>query len=384
MQFESLITRAELTVPKPFFPLNTDHSLVDPSFPGIVNLCQEQHSEEEPLANLNEFATRIDVLFPHQMVSDKTDSVNENSLFDCRSSFDPQRIAHVHPIVRSETSSVPSPSLVSFFRASLTPSLKSYEEKVTTKSSGSSRRRRRAEHIKRPMNAFLVWSKDKRREIAKANPKMHNSEISKALGQMWKNLTQEERTQCDQKSRELRDEHKRLYPDYKYKPRRKPKTPNQQLPTRIGGTYLSFKNPMQMFATESVDCKMMDETQSGCEQSQTDFAWFHNATACDYLVPGYQGGEDNYQNCVPYNYGYIYDQNYNQMFVEDCVGQYPQEMGGQEMLPDQDCYATEIQNRFLPPLSELVTGPESGGEFSASNSMAVCEDEIIVDSVSAF
>ena len=82
-------------------------------------------------------------------------------------------------------------------------------------------------HIKRPMNAFMVWSQLERRKICEHQPDMHNAEISKQLGTRWRQLTDEQKAPYVAEAERLRQMHMQEYPDYKYKPRKKPK--KQQL-----------------------------------------------------------------------------------------------------------------------------------------------------------
>ena len=88
-------------------------------------------------------------------------------------------------------------------------------------------------HIKRPMNAFMVFSHHERKKVIAEDPKIENTNISKELGRRWKNLSDEEREPYIQEADKLRQYHQREYPDYKYKPIKK----------KIRTKFPSEKNP---------------------------------------------------------------------------------------------------------------------------------------------
>ncbi|XP_033156547.1 putative transcription factor SOX-14 isoform X2 [Drosophila mauritiana] len=76
-------------------------------------------------------------------------------------------------------------------------------------------------HIKRPMNAFMVWSQMERRKICERTPDLHNAEISKELGRRWQLLSKDDKQPYISEAEKLRKLHMIEYPNYKYRPQKK-------------------------------------------------------------------------------------------------------------------------------------------------------------------
>ena len=92
-------------------------------------------------------------------------------------------------------------------------------------------------HVKRPMNAFMVWSQIERHKIIEDTPNCNHAEISKLLGKRWRGLSQSERNPFIEEAERLRQLHMAEFPDYKYRPRKRGRNRKSSESKRLSGDY---------------------------------------------------------------------------------------------------------------------------------------------------
>ncbi|KAK8070877.1 slightly ste11-like protein [Apiospora hydei] len=73
----------------------------------------------------------------------------------------------------------------------------------------------------RPVNSFMLYRKHVHGEVTAQNPGVKNSEISKIIGQQWRNLPEEEKAIWRVRQEQAAAQHAILYPNYRYTPKSK-------------------------------------------------------------------------------------------------------------------------------------------------------------------
>ncbi|XP_047738209.1 uncharacterized protein LOC108674309 isoform X2 [Hyalella azteca] len=90
----------------------------------------------------------------------------------------------------------------------------------------SPRKGKVVDHIRRPMNAFMIFSKRHRPLVHHRYPNQDNRTVSKILGEWWYDLKPEEKQKYQSLATEIKEHHYKAHPDWKWcsKDRRKSST----------------------------------------------------------------------------------------------------------------------------------------------------------------
>uniref|UniRef100_A0A915ACW0 HMG box domain-containing protein n=1 Tax=Parascaris univalens TaxID=6257 RepID=A0A915ACW0_PARUN len=82
------------------------------------------------------------------------------------------------------------------------------------------------EHIRRPMNAFMIFSKRHRPMVHEKYPNRDNRTVSKILGEWWYALGPEEKQKYHDLATQVKEAHFRAHPDWKWCSRERKKSTN--------------------------------------------------------------------------------------------------------------------------------------------------------------
>lgn len=110
--------------------------------------------------------------------------------------------------------------------------------------------------IRRPMNAFIIFSKKHRKLVHKKHPNQDNRTVSKILGEWWYALKPEEKAKYNELASSVKDAHYKAHPEWKWcsKDRRKSSSGGNKMrhDSVDGSDSLDEKSPKTPTTTSSL------------------------------------------------------------------------------------------------------------------------------------
>lgn len=76
-------------------------------------------------------------------------------------------------------------------------------------------------HVRRPMNAFMIFSKRHRPLVHQQYPNKDNRTVSKILGEWWYSLAADQKAEYHKLATQVKEAHFKAHPDWKWSTKEK-------------------------------------------------------------------------------------------------------------------------------------------------------------------
>ncbi|XP_050672419.1 putative transcription factor capicua [Leptidea sinapis] len=119
--------------------------------------------------------------------------------------------------------------------------------------------------IRRPMNAFMIFSKRHRQMVHQLHPNQDNRTVSKILGEWWYSLKPDEKQKYNELASEVKEAHFKAHPEWKWCNKDRRKSSSSRDPT--GSMPQSPRTPSELVMSSAVSAAC-DVTTSTCTYTQ--------------------------------------------------------------------------------------------------------------------
>lgn len=160
---------------------------------------------------------------------------------------------------------------------------------ITTSRTRNSRKKLRAQ-IPRPPNAFIIYRRDMHSKIKMTNPEMKMCQISKEIGTLWKNETDAIKNKYKHLAIIAQNTHSKLYPYYKYHPKRKNQTnslrkgifKNNNKKAKQSDSDINFEQDTVDTSDSNIDPSLIDQLNFD-RQQRPFYEEGHNVYSSNFL-----------------------------------------------------------------------------------------------------
>ncbi|XP_074075484.1 protein capicua homolog isoform X3 [Macrotis lagotis] len=108
------------------------------------------------------------------------------------------------------------------------------ERDSSSEKDGRSPNKREKDHIRRPMNAFMIFSKRHRALVHQRHPNQDNRTVSKILGEWWYALGPKEKQKYHDLAFQVKEAHFKAHPDWKWCNKDRKKSSSDTKPVALG------------------------------------------------------------------------------------------------------------------------------------------------------